>query len=223
MSEQRFKKAPRTVVCSSVSKAALSTEVRANTERNPDLSRAFVEGPKAQEATQNPRREGRLEKLRACRHAYVEHKAEEDVAIRDDAVWPEEIGQIEECITNGVEFANIAEYDPCMWVGDCFMDSCLNSVAVVYCTPDGCSLGALCSNAPRTRTTLKRFATCRVGLGPYTTTCLDVGVVVKMIKDVKAGAEITVNYRPETWFKCAVTTVGWTMKKNPLMNAAPRC
>ncbi|KAG3112187.1 hypothetical protein PI124_g8853 [Phytophthora idaei] len=31
----------------------------------------------------------------------------------------------------------------------------------------------------------------------------NVKVLVKMIKDVKAGAQITVNYGPERWFKCA--------------------
>ncbi|ETL97879.1 hypothetical protein L917_04917 [Phytophthora nicotianae] len=137
--------------------------------------------------------------------------------------------------------------------------------------PQYCKLGAICSNAPRTLSSLKLFDTGRVGLGVYTTTDLDVGdvlgeycgelselpavvegytllyntrsvnnnyvyvdalrcgsitrfishssepnatfleqqtrsrvrVLVKMIKNVKTGAQITVHYGNERWFKCA--------------------
>ncbi|KAE8899113.1 hypothetical protein PF005_g8479 [Phytophthora fragariae] len=41
-----------------------------------------------------------------------------------------------------------------------------------------CNLGARCSNAPRTLSTLQLFETSRDGLGVYTTTDLDVGDVL---------------------------------------------
>ncbi|ETL46364.1 hypothetical protein L916_03745 [Phytophthora nicotianae] len=58
--------------------------------------------------------------------------------------WPPEIEKITTCKHNGVKF------------------------------PDIGSLGAFCSNAPRTLSSLKLFDTGRVGLGVYTTTALDV-------------------------------------------------
>ncbi|OWZ07602.1 Set domain-containing hypothetical protein [Phytophthora megakarya] len=78
-----------------------------------------------------------------------------------------------------------------------------------------CNLGAICSNASRVLDTLKRFETGRVGRSVYTTAGMDVGdivgeytgraeikVLVRMLKNVKTGAEITEQYGDETWFAC---------------------
>ncbi|KAG3000992.1 hypothetical protein PC128_g19625 [Phytophthora cactorum] len=162
------------------------------------------------------------------------------------------------------------------------LDVFRNLDSATFCTPRVCNLGARCSNAPRTKTTLKLFEIRRVGLGIYTTIDLDIGdvvgeycgelsefpstvhgqpdqavkqssgytllynakstnnnyvyvyvlkcgsntrfishacdpnaefveqqtrtrgkVLVEMIKDAKAGGQITVHYRNERWFKCA--------------------
>ncbi|ETP49124.1 hypothetical protein F442_05264 [Phytophthora nicotianae P10297] len=174
--------------------------------------------------------------------------------------WPAEIERITTCKRNGVKFPDIGSYDPCKCFGDCFWDTCTNVASASFCMPQYCKLGAICSNAPRTLSSLKLFDTGRVGLGVYTTTDLDVGdavktntgytllyntrsvnnnyvyvdalrcgsitrfishscepnatfleqqtrsrvrVLVKMIKNVQAGAQITVHYGNERWFKCA--------------------
>uniref|UniRef100_H3GY83 SET domain-containing protein n=1 Tax=Phytophthora ramorum TaxID=164328 RepID=H3GY83_PHYRM len=196
--------------------------------------------------------------------------------------WPAEIQRITSCKRNGVKFPDIGHFDPCQCMGDCFWDSCSNVASLSFCTPKYCNLGARCSNAPRTLSTLQLFDTGRVGLGVYTATDLDVGdvlgeycgeltefpavvegqppvavkensgytllynaksvnknyvyvdalrcgsitrflshscepnaafveqqtrsrvrVLVKMIKNVKAGAQVTVHYGNERWFKCA--------------------
>eukprot|EP00644_Phytophthora_capsici_P008103 jgi/Phyca11/125892/e_gw1.60.72.1 len=196
--------------------------------------------------------------------------------------WPDDVEHVTSCRNNGVVFPDIEKFDKCECVIDCFLDGCKNVFSATFCTPHCCSLGALCSNAPRTLDTLKLFDTGRVGLGVFTTTGLDIGdvvgeycgdlsefpaivegqpeqatkqnsgytllynaksskrnyvyvdalkcgsitrfirhscgpnaafveqsnrssvqVLVKMIRDVKAGAEITVHYRDERWFKCA--------------------
>ncbi|KAG2999094.1 hypothetical protein PC116_g19120 [Phytophthora cactorum] len=58
------------------------------------------------------------------------------------------------------------------------MDTCGIVGTSTYCTPETCSLDAVCSNAPTTRATLKLFDTRCVGLGVFTTNDLDVGDVV---------------------------------------------
>ncbi|ETL97877.1 hypothetical protein L917_04918 [Phytophthora nicotianae] len=75
-------------------------------------------------------------------------------------------------------FPDIGSYDPCKCFGDCFWDTCTNVASVSFCMPQYCKLGAICSNAPRTLSSLKLFDTGRVGLGVYTTTDLDVGDIL---------------------------------------------
>ncbi|OWZ03528.1 Set domain-containing hypothetical protein [Phytophthora megakarya] len=199
--------------------------------------------------------------------------------------WPEGVEQIEASISNEVVFPDLGDFGVCRCESDCFMDTCDNAIAAVFCTPSSCKLGALCSNTPRVRETLKLFDTQRVGLSVYTTADMDVGdivgeytgelreydavvpgqppiavkqnsgytllmrtksvrkkyvyvdalhcgsitryishscdpnavfveaqngadvkVLVRMLKDVKAGAQITVHYGDETWFTCMCDT-----------------
>ncbi|POM80809.1 Set domain containing hypothetical protein [Phytophthora palmivora] len=223
-----------------------------------------------------------LAETRTRRESFPEPTAKPSSPQLSEVPWPKEIKRIETCITNGVKFQDIGGVHKCGCTVDCFMDECNNALMEMFCTPTCCSLGARCSNAPRSLKTLKLFDTHRVGLGVYTTSNLDVGDVlgeycgelseypaivegqakqavkqnsgytllynaksearnyvyvdalhcgsitrfishacdpnaaiveqqnrsrvkamVKMIKDVQAGAEITVNYGDERWFKCA--------------------
>ncbi|POM77459.1 Set domain containing hypothetical protein [Phytophthora palmivora] len=199
--------------------------------------------------------------------------------------WPEGVQRIETSVANDIVFPDLGDFGVCRCEGDCFIDTCDNAVAAVFCTPSSCKLGALCSNTPRVRETLKLFNTERVGLSVYTTADMDVGdivgeytgelseydavvpgqppmavkqnsgytllmhtksvrkkfvyvdalrcgsimrfishscdpnaafvevrngvgvkVLVRMLKDVKAGAQITVHYGDETWFTCMCDT-----------------
>ncbi|GMF26190.1 unnamed protein product [Phytophthora fragariaefolia] len=235
----------------------------------------------------------RLRNLHARRPVFKEAVVDHPPIVKEVA-WPLEIEFINECIVpegTGISFHDTGNLGKCKCFGDCFMDSCENATCAIYCTPECCKLGAVCSNAPRERTTLKLFDTGRVGLGVYTTTFLDVGdiigeyagklceysalipgqpnqakkqnsgytllyntksvrnkfvyvesldcgfttsfishacdpnaafvevhnrtsvqVLVRMIKDVKAGSQITVDYGNERWFTCACDDC-WGKKK----------
>ncbi|GMF31780.1 unnamed protein product [Phytophthora fragariaefolia] len=209
--------------------------------------------------------------------------------IEAEVPWPGNVKYLEECeVSEGIEFADIGDGHSCKCVGDCFMDTCCNAALAIFCTPECCALNASCSNAPRTRKTLKLYDTGRVGLGVFTTTFLEVGDVVGeytgrlcaysalvvgqpaqamkqnsgytmllneravngkfvyiealncgsitrfmshacdpnvafvemqnrttvkvmavMIKSVKAGAQLTVNYGNQIWFQSPATIAGW--------------
>jgi hypothetical protein len=90
--------------------------------------------------------------------------------------WPVEVKDIiESIVPEGIAFLNIGELNLCICEGDCFLDTCWNATAAIFCTPGCCRLGAVCSNAPRSLPTLKLFDTHRVGLGVFTTIFLSVG------------------------------------------------
>lgn len=90
---------------------------------------------------------GRMRVLHKRRPVYAE-PTQDDRLIMDEVQWPAGINEIDECVTNGITFPDIGDYHSCECVGDCFMDTCANINTAVYCTPDCCKLGALCSNAP---------------------------------------------------------------------------
>lgn len=120
----------------------------------------------------------RLKELRAQRPAFEEVTAT-NAGLAETVEWPDDVAYIEECrIPKGLTFPDVGEFDKCKCSGDCFMDTCYNAVSGVYCTKDGCGLEAKCSNAPRSRSSLKLFDTHRVGVGVYTTTALSVGDVL---------------------------------------------
>jgi hypothetical protein len=90
--------------------------------------------------------------------------------------WPAEVKYITESIVpEGIAFPDIGEVDQRICEGDCFLDTSWNAMTAMFCTPDCCRLGAVCSNAPRSLPTLKLFDTHRVGLGVFTTIFLSVG------------------------------------------------
>ncbi|KAE8897514.1 hypothetical protein PF005_g8612 [Phytophthora fragariae] len=234
-------------------------------------------------ALQNsPEVKEQLESLHARRTPFRDPVVKESYTMCQTVPWPADIEPISTCKHNGVKFPDIGSFDACKWFGDCFWGICSDVASATFCTPKYCQLGARCSNAPRTLSTLKLFDTGRVGLGVYTTTALDFGdvlgeycgelsefpavvegqppqamkqnsgytllynaksvqgnyvyvdalkcgsitrflshscapnaayvdqqtrtrvrVLVKMIKSVSAGAQITVHYGNERWFKCA--------------------
>ncbi|KAG2809260.1 hypothetical protein PC129_g6698 [Phytophthora cactorum] len=73
----------------------------------------------------------------------------------------------------------IRNYDMCKRYGDCLMDTCENVASAVCYTSDSCKLGVVCSNAPRSRSTLKLFDTGHVGIRVFTTMDLGVGNVAR--------------------------------------------
>lgn len=116
-------------------------------------------------------REG-LNSLHAKRSKFVDPELKQATTLCKTIEWSANIARIRTCKRNDVRFHDV---DPCECHGDCFWDSCKNVASESFCTPRNCSLGALCSNAPRILCTLKLYDTGRVGLGVYTTTSLDVG------------------------------------------------
>ncbi|KAG3245175.1 hypothetical protein PI124_g10085 [Phytophthora idaei] len=95
-----------------------------------------------------------------------------------EVAWPAGIEPLTACVATGIVFPDLGAYDKCGCWGDCFMDGCNNIGAGVFCTPNCCTLDAHCSNALRSRDTLKLFDTGRVGLGVYMTVEMDVGEIV---------------------------------------------
>ncbi|GMF40717.1 unnamed protein product [Phytophthora fragariaefolia] len=120
----------------------------------------------------------RLRSLHFRRPQFEEPRAPAD-PIEAEVPWPGNVKYLEECeVPEGIEFADIGDGHSCKCLGDCFMDTCCNAALAIFCTPECCALNASCSNAPRTRKTLKLYDTGRVGLGVFTTTFLEVGDVV---------------------------------------------
>ncbi|KAG6586842.1 Histone-lysine N-methyltransferase [Phytophthora cinnamomi] len=120
----------------------------------------------------------RLRALHVRRPEFIEPSAPAE-PVDAEAPWPHTVAYTETCeVPEEIAFEDIGDGHPCNCVGDCFMDTCRNATLAIFCTPDCCSLKAACSNAPRTRKTLKLYDTGRVGLGVFTTTFLDVGDVI---------------------------------------------
>ncbi|KAE8968997.1 hypothetical protein PR001_g27627, partial [Phytophthora rubi] len=126
----------------------------------------------------SPEVQEHLENLHTRRTTYSDPAQKESRNLLRAVPWPADIQRISSCIRNDVKFPDIGRFDPCQCMGDCFWDSCSNVASASFCTQKYCNLGARCSNAPRTLSTLQLFETGRVGLGVYTTTDLDVGDVL---------------------------------------------
>ncbi|KAK1942004.1 Histone-lysine N-methyltransferase [Phytophthora citrophthora] len=136
---------------------------------------------KARSTKETLQRAGIMERLRAL-HILRPTFAAARTDPRDlmkDVIWPQSVRPITESeVPEGLEFPDIGDGDPCQCYGDCFMDSCKNAQLSIYCTPECCGLGGVCSNSPRSHPGLKLYDTCRVGLGVHTTASIEVGDVV---------------------------------------------
>lgn len=62
--------------------------------------------------------------------------------------------------------------------GQCYVDQCLNSHSDVYCTPKNCSLGGVCGNSLAEEQSLALFDAGKRGIGVYSTSGVNAGVVV---------------------------------------------
>eukprot|EP00644_Phytophthora_capsici_P004298 jgi/Phyca11/109543/e_gw1.17.471.1 len=120
--------------------------------------------------------------------------------------------KISSCERNGIIFPDLGSYCKCRCIGDCFWDGCDNAEAAVYCTPSCCKPGACCSNRKYVYvdaaqcSSITRFVSHTYDPNAVFVELQNrssVKVLIKMIKDVKAGAEITVHYGNERWFNYA--------------------
>ena len=92
--------------------------------------------------------------------------------------WPKEVHYVAQCRNpQSVVFPDGGDMDKCVCQGDCFLDTCYNAAASIYCTEENCILGGRCSNAPRIRSTLRLCKT-RTGLGVFSTSTLEIGDLV---------------------------------------------
>jgi hypothetical protein len=142
--------------------------------------RCTLKAQKHKEVLKLPSVKSRLKLLHARRPQFEEVKSPSaGVPTRLlEEEWPVEVKYIiESIVPEGIAFLNIGELNLCICEGDCFLDTCWNATAAIFCTPGCCRLGAVCSNAPRSLLMLKLFDTNRVGLGVFTTTFLNVGDV----------------------------------------------
>ncbi|OWZ16384.1 Set domain-containing hypothetical protein [Phytophthora megakarya] len=92
--------------------------------------------------------------------------------------WPARIEQIVSGNAHCIALRDIRDFGSCSCSENCFLHTCNNAVSAVCCTEDNFNLQGLCSKSPRARSTLRLFASARVGLGVFTTTDLDVGDIV---------------------------------------------
>ncbi|KAG3101895.1 hypothetical protein PI125_g14305 [Phytophthora idaei] len=106
----------------------------------------------------------RLKNLRARRTTYPDPTAKEERELLQEVPWPAGIEEITTCKRNEVKFPDIGKFDSCECIGDCCWDVCRNVDSATFWTPRVCNLGARCSNASRTKTTLKLFDTRRADL-----------------------------------------------------------
>ncbi|GMF45576.1 unnamed protein product [Phytophthora fragariaefolia] len=168
----------------------------------------------------------RLANLHARRPVCVEPAVDERHVLQE-VEWPAEIAHVEECIIPaGLAFSDIGDFGKCCCVGDCFMDTCENAACAVYCIPE-CwqSDQAMKNNSGytmlyNTMSVGGKFVYVEALECGFTTRFIShacepnaafvevhnrtrVKVLVRMIKDVKAGTQITVDYGDEMWFKCA--------------------
>uniref|UniRef100_H3GPX8 SET domain-containing protein n=1 Tax=Phytophthora ramorum TaxID=164328 RepID=H3GPX8_PHYRM len=136
---------------------------------------------KARSTKETLQRAGVKDRLRALHvrwPKFVEIRTE-TLDLMKVVIWPSSVLPITESeVPEGLEFLDIGGGDPCQCFGDCFMDSCKNALLSIYCTPECCRLGGVCSNSPRNHPGLKLYDTCRVGLGVHTTDYIEVGDVV---------------------------------------------
>ncbi|RLN89316.1 hypothetical protein BBJ28_00023231 [Nothophytophthora sp. Chile5] len=128
-----------------------------------------------QEFIKTPGVHERLQQLRAKRPLFQKPAiTEEGEGPHVRAVWPTDVTRITQSLNpDGVLFDDV-DGDRCECHGDCYRDTCLNSLMHIYCTRRLCRLGAMCSNAPQENRTLQL---CRTGngLGVRTICPLEIG------------------------------------------------
>ncbi|KAG3001080.1 hypothetical protein PC119_g16847 [Phytophthora cactorum] len=184
----------------------------------------------------------RLRTLYTRHPIYVGPRVDHDHVLEEVGL-PEEVLQITESFNpKGIRFKDIGHYDMFKCYGDCFMDTCENVASAVYCVLcayDGLQEGQpdqeLKQNSVytilyNTLPTKKKYGyveavragdkTCFISHAYEPNAAFvdlhnraNVKVLMRMIKDVKTGAHITVNCGNETWFKCACDTC-WKRSDN---------
>ncbi|RAW37762.1 hypothetical protein PC110_g6006 [Phytophthora cactorum] len=112
----------------------------------------------------SPEVKRRLKNLRARRTTYPDPTAKEERELLQEIPWPAGIEEITTCKRNEVKFPDIGKFDSCECIGDYCWNVCRNVDSATFWTPRVCNLGARCSNASPTKTTLKLLDTRRADL-----------------------------------------------------------
>jgi hypothetical protein len=117
--------------------------------------------------------------------AVVAHNAPVDTVVaacgtqRVHAEWPTDIVRIYGVMKpKSIRFRSIGKSGPCECEFYCYVDECSNSQGDVFCTPENCAVGGRCGNSLDEHPSLGLFKADNRGLGVYTKSGIDCGVIV---------------------------------------------